>query len=119
MESYSSSDHDEDSKQRGLSIKSKANKAKFVIPYNRKGVPVGNEATKLSTFEGLVGRTMVPINYASWLDVSDETKDELWQYVLLTQRAGSTLSNQSGRSGENSNIIYMPNARNWQDGRGD
>ncbi|CAH1421972.1 unnamed protein product [Lactuca virosa] len=89
MESDSVSDHDEDSKQRGPMIKSKANKAKLVITYNKKGVPVGNEATKLSTFEGLVTRIMVPITYASWLEVSDETKDELWQYVLM-QETGKT-----------------------------
>ncbi|CAH1412702.1 unnamed protein product [Lactuca virosa] len=45
-------------------------------------VPVGKEAIKLSTFEGLVARTMVPITYESWLEVSDEVKEGLWQYVL-------------------------------------
>nr|KAJ0193080.1 hypothetical protein LSAT_V11C800436100 [Lactuca sativa] len=44
----SASDHDEDSKQRG--------------------VLVGKEATKLSTFQGLVAGTMVPITYESWLE---------------------------------------------------
>ena len=58
MESDSASDHDEDSKQRGPTTKTKANKVKLVITYNKKGVPVGKEATKLSTFEGLVARTM-------------------------------------------------------------
>ncbi|CAI9276860.1 unnamed protein product [Lactuca saligna] len=45
-------------------------------------VPVGKEATKLSTFEGLVARTMVPITYDSWLEVSEEVREGLWQYVL-------------------------------------
>ncbi|CAH1418455.1 unnamed protein product [Lactuca virosa] len=45
-------------------------------------VPVGKEATKLSTFEGLVARTMVPITYESWLEVSEEVREGLWQYVL-------------------------------------
>nr|KAJ0227410.1 hypothetical protein LSAT_V11C100005470 [Lactuca sativa] len=100
MESDSASDHDEDSKQRGPTTKTKANKVKLVITYNKKGVPVGMEATKLSTFEGLVARTMVPITYGSWLEVSEE----------LTQRAGSKFSNRSGRSGETSSIIYMPSS---------
>nr|KAJ0210812.1 hypothetical protein LSAT_V11C400179990 [Lactuca sativa] len=60
MESDSASDHDEDSKQR-----------------------VGKEATKLSTFEGLVARTMVPITYDSWLKVSEGVREGLWQYVLF------------------------------------
>nr|KAJ0226796.1 hypothetical protein LSAT_V11C100024300 [Lactuca sativa] len=83
MESDSASDHDEDSKQRGLTTKTKANKVKLVITYNKKGVPVGKEATKLSTFEGLVARTMVPITYDSWLEVSEEVREGLWQYVLF------------------------------------
>ncbi|CAH1439971.1 unnamed protein product [Lactuca virosa] len=71
---YSASDKDEDSKQRGSTTKEKANKVKLVVTYNKKGVPVGKEATKLSTFKGLVARTMVPITYESWLEVSDEEK---------------------------------------------
>nr|KAJ0191502.1 hypothetical protein LSAT_V11C800450430 [Lactuca sativa] len=59
MESDSASDH-EDSKQR-----------------------VGKEATKLSTFEGLVARTMVPITYDSWLEVGEEVREGLWKYVLF------------------------------------
>ncbi|CAH1450249.1 unnamed protein product [Lactuca virosa] len=82
MESDSASDHNEDSKQRGPIYKAKANKVKLVITYNKKGVPVEKEATKLSTFEGLVARTMVPITYAYWLEVSEEVREGLWQYVL-------------------------------------
>ncbi|CAH1413745.1 unnamed protein product [Lactuca virosa] len=52
-------------------------------------VPVGKEATKLSTFEGLVARTMVPITYESWLEVSEEVREGLWQYVLM-QETGKT-----------------------------
>nr|KAJ0213510.1 hypothetical protein LSAT_V11C400187020 [Lactuca sativa] len=99
MESDTASDHEEDSKQRGPTTKEKANKSKIVVTYNKKCVPPGKEAIKLSTFEGLVAKTM--------LEVSDEVKERLWQYVLLTQTAGSKLSNRSGRSGETSNIIYM------------
>lgn len=83
MESDSASDH-EDSKQRGPTTKTKANKVKLVITYNKKGVPVGKEATKLSTFEGLVARTMVPITYDSWLEVGEEVREGLWQYVLVS-----------------------------------
>nr|KAJ0211768.1 hypothetical protein LSAT_V11C400208720 [Lactuca sativa] len=80
MESNSASDHDDHSKQRGPTTKEKANKVKLVVTYNKKRCP---EATKLCTFEGLVARTMVPITYESWLEVSDEVKEGLWQYVLF------------------------------------
>ncbi|CAI9304395.1 unnamed protein product [Lactuca saligna] len=78
-----SSDHDEDSKQRALMIKLKAIKEKIVITYNKKGVPIGDEAAKLATFEGFIARTMVPITCASWKDISKEKKEELWQCVLM------------------------------------
>nr|KAJ0219914.1 hypothetical protein LSAT_V11C200071270 [Lactuca sativa] len=82
MESDSASDHDEESQQRGPIYKAKSNKVKLVITYNKKGVLVGKEATKLSTFEGLVARTMVPITYTSWLEVSEEVMEGLRQYIL-------------------------------------
>ncbi|CAI9270010.1 unnamed protein product [Lactuca saligna] len=86
MESDSASDHDEDSKERGPTTKVKANKVKLIVTYNKKDVTVGKEAIKLSTFEGLVARTMVRITYESLLEVSDEVKEELWQYVLVNAR---------------------------------
>ncbi|KAJ0580220.1 hypothetical protein HanHA300_Chr04g0126701 [Helianthus annuus] len=87
MESNSGSDRDEDedenkSKRGPTMMKNTNHKGKLVISYNNKGVPIGKEATKLSTFEGKAARTMVPITYATWPDVDENTKEELWQYVL-------------------------------------
>ncbi|KAI3829424.1 hypothetical protein L1987_03548 [Smallanthus sonchifolius] len=76
-------DHDEETKsQRGPTIKPKANKGKTIITYNKRGVPFGDGAKRLATFEGMTARTMVPITFDSWLDVPKETKKYLWQYVL-------------------------------------
>ncbi|KAE8725780.1 hypothetical protein F3Y22_tig00008145pilonHSYRG00058 [Hibiscus syriacus] len=83
MESDQSSSHDEDSKQRGPTIKGKTTKGKVIITYNKKGVPIGVEATKLASFEGMVARSMVPITYATWRDVEQEKKEDLWQYILM------------------------------------
>ncbi|KAI3687111.1 hypothetical protein L1987_80802 [Smallanthus sonchifolius] len=53
------SDHDEETKsQRGPTIKPKANKGKTMITYNKRGVPIGDGAKKLATFEGMTARTM-------------------------------------------------------------
>ncbi|KAJ0711979.1 hypothetical protein HanOQP8_Chr09g0329881 [Helianthus annuus] len=83
MESNSDSDHAEENKsQRGPTIKSKSSKGKLIITYNKKGVPIGKESVALSTFEGLVARTMIPITYTTWRKVGKETKEELWQYVM-------------------------------------
>ncbi|CAH1440586.1 unnamed protein product [Lactuca virosa] len=49
-----------------------------------KGVPIGEEAKKLATFEGMVARTMVPITYETWRHVTEETKEDIWQYVLMS-----------------------------------
>ncbi|KAI3496750.1 hypothetical protein L1887_39124 [Cichorium endivia] len=68
---------------RGPTIKSKSNKGKVIVAYNEKGVLIGDEATRLTTFKGMVARTMVPIAYESWRLVGEETKEELWQYVLM------------------------------------
>lgn len=84
MESDQSSSHDEDSKQRGPTIKGKTTKGKIIVTYNKKGVPIGVEATKLASFEGMVARSMVPITYATWRDVEQEKKEDLWQYILVS-----------------------------------
>lgn len=82
--SDSSSDNEETSKvSRGPTIKSKNNKGKVIITYNKKGVRIGEGGTKLTTFEGMVARTMVPITYETWRHVAEETKQEIWQYVLM------------------------------------
>ncbi|KAE8669016.1 hypothetical protein F3Y22_tig00112261pilonHSYRG00088 [Hibiscus syriacus] len=59
MESDQSSSHDEDSKQRGPTIKGKTTRVKVLVTYNTKGVPIGIEATKLASFEGMVARSMM------------------------------------------------------------
>ncbi|KAE8672344.1 hypothetical protein F3Y22_tig00111843pilonHSYRG00019 [Hibiscus syriacus] len=82
MESDQSSSHDEDSKHKGPTIKGKTTKGKVIVTYNKKGVPIGVEATKLASFEGIVARSMVSITYATWRDVEQEKKEDLWQYIL-------------------------------------
>ncbi|XP_039010598.1 uncharacterized protein LOC120139466 [Hibiscus syriacus] len=59
MESDQSSSHDEDSKQRGLTIKRKTTKGKVIVTYSKKGVPIGVEAKKLASFEGMIARSMM------------------------------------------------------------
>jgi hypothetical protein len=87
------SDHDERSDQedtqsiksknnkRGPSIKTKPTRSRPVVKYNKRGVAVGPVATKLTTFEGIVARTMCPITYASWFDVHDGLKEDMWQCI--------------------------------------
>ncbi|XP_076919428.1 uncharacterized protein LOC143580218 [Bidens hawaiensis] len=77
------SDSDEQTESdSGPTVKRKANRGKIVITYNKKGVPIGEGATKLATFEGMTARTMIPITYECWLDVPKETKEDAWKFVL-------------------------------------
>ncbi|PWA91381.1 transposase, Ptta/En/Spm [Artemisia annua] len=80
LDDYFNSSGSGSKSHRGPTIKAKANK-KTVVTYNKRGVPTGPGAKKLSTFEGLVARSMVPITYDSWLNVDNETKEACWQYV--------------------------------------
>ncbi|KAI3732930.1 hypothetical protein L1987_64142 [Smallanthus sonchifolius] len=71
------SDHDEETKsQRGPTIKPKANKGKTMITYNKRGVPIRDGAKKLTTFEGMTARTMVPITFDSWIQMQETGKTE-------------------------------------------
>ncbi|KAI3810731.1 hypothetical protein L1987_20353 [Smallanthus sonchifolius] len=93
MDQNFASDYDEDSKlqnsasksQRAPTIKPKANKRKAIVTYNKRGVPIGDEAKQLPTFEGMAARTMVLITYDFWLGVHKETKEDIWQYILMQQ----------------------------------
>ena len=80
---HDESDHDEDSKQRGPTVKSKSSNVKAKITYNGLGVPIGEEAKNLVTFEGMAARTMVPITYENWRQVPEEKKESVWQYILV------------------------------------
>lgn len=94
---HSASDHDEiyasdpdgnsaseTKSQRGPTIKPIAKKGRALITYNSRGVPIGETAKKLTTFEGMTARTMIPVTYECWLDVPKETKEDAWNYVLVS-----------------------------------
>ena len=79
-----SSAHEEGSKQRGITVNSKTNnQRKMHVSYNRHGVAIGNEGTKLVTFEGLVARSMVRITFESWRDVEAKIKQGIWDHVKV------------------------------------
>jgi Mg2+ and Co2+ transporter CorA len=69
------------SKVRGPSITVKPTRSRPIVKYNKRGVGVGTVARKLATFEGIVARTMCPITYASWFDVDEDTKEDMWQCI--------------------------------------
>jgi hypothetical protein len=77
-------DEDTESKlSRGATINAKPSKEKVKIKYNKKGVPIGEGATQLATFEGLIARNLVPITYETWHNVGKDAKEDLWKYILV------------------------------------
>ncbi|KAE8666190.1 hypothetical protein F3Y22_tig00112505pilonHSYRG00022 [Hibiscus syriacus] len=97
MESDQSLSHDEDSKQRGPTIKGKTTKGKVIVTDNKKGVLIDVEATKLASFEGMVARSMVSITYATWRDVEQEKKktygNTFWSRKNTLQSIGTKWKN--------------------------
>ncbi|KAE8663032.1 hypothetical protein F3Y22_tig00113123pilonHSYRG00118 [Hibiscus syriacus] len=97
MESDQSLSHDEDSKQRGPTIKGKTTKGKVIVTYNKKGVPIGVEAMKLASFEGMLARSMVTITYTTWRDVEQEKRktygNTFWSRKNTLQSIGTKWKN--------------------------
>lgn len=56
---------------------------KLVVRYNSRGQPVGKVATLLSSYTGLLARTIVPITYDRWTNVPSNLKEEIWDHVKV------------------------------------
>ncbi|KAK9218206.1 hypothetical protein WN943_006843 [Citrus x changshan-huyou] len=54
---------------------------KLIVKYNVLGVPVGTEATELSSFIGLLGRTSIPDINQEWRKVTPYLKSRLWEFI--------------------------------------
>ena len=52
-----------------------------MIKYNPNGIYVGQDSVHLTSFLGLLARTMVPIRYNSWRDVLILVKNNLWDTI--------------------------------------
>ena len=52
-----------------------------MVKYNILSVPVGEKAIELSTYIGVLTRTLIPILYNDWRRVPDDTKERLLESV--------------------------------------
>ncbi|XP_074573663.1 uncharacterized protein LOC141830081 [Curcuma longa] len=56
------------------------------VRFNEYGQPVGQKASELQSFIGVLAREKVNINYHSWKQVPDEVKNMIWESVNLTYK---------------------------------
>ena len=65
-------------------IKNRSKGIKLHIRYNQDGVFVGDTSMHLTSYLGVLARTMVPIRYKDWLDVPFQLKENLWDSIEVT-----------------------------------
>ena len=65
-------------------IKDRSAGVRKIIKYNQKGQPIGDDAKKYVSYLGVLGRTMVPLNYENWHKVPKELKEKLWSCVEVS-----------------------------------
>ena len=61
----------------------KAQGKKFKVTCNELGVPEGDTRKTLQSYIGMLARTMVPIDIASWLEVDPVLKEKIWLDVQV------------------------------------
>ena len=62
-------------------IKNQSRGVKPVIKHNLDGIYVGQASLHLTSFLGVLARTMVLIRYNSWRDVPIQVKNNLWDTI--------------------------------------
>ena len=76
-------------KSRGMTrkemvIKNRSKGTKLLIKYNQDGIFVGDTSVHLTSYSGVLARTMVPIRYKDLRDVPIQLKEKLWDSIEVT-----------------------------------
>ena len=76
-------------KSRGMTrkvmvIKNRSKGIKLLIKYNQDGIFVGDTSVHLTSYWGVLARTMVPIRYKDWRDFPIQLKEKLWDSIKVT-----------------------------------
>ena len=74
-------------KYRGMTRKSMITKSKGIklqVKYNLDGIFIGESTVHLTSYLGVLARTMVPIRYQTWHVVPKQLKDKLWDSIEVT-----------------------------------
>ena len=65
-------------------IKNRSKGVKLPVKYNLDGIFIGESAVHLTSYLGVLARTMVPIRYKTWHVVPKQLKDKLWNSIEVT-----------------------------------
>ena len=65
-------------------IKNRSKGVKLSIKYNLDGIFIGELVVHLTSYLGVLARTMVPIRYKTWHVVPKQLKDKLWNSIEVT-----------------------------------
>ena len=67
--------------RKSMIIKNQSRGVKPVIKHNLDGIYVGQASLHLTSFLGVLARTMVPIRYNNWRNVPIQVKNNLWDTI--------------------------------------
>ena len=70
--------------RKSMLIKNRSKGIKLSIKYNLDGIFIGESIVHLTSYLGVLARTMVPITYKTWHVVPKELKDKLWDCIEVT-----------------------------------
>ena len=62
-------------------IKNRSKGIKLAVKYNVDGINVGQAVMHLTSYLGVLVRTMVPIRYSTWHHVPKQLKTKLWDSI--------------------------------------
>ena len=65
-------------------IKNRSKGVKLPVKYNLNGIFIGESAVHLTSYLGVLARTMVLIRYQTWHVVPKQLKDKLWDSIEVT-----------------------------------
>ena len=69
--------------RKSMIIKNRSRGVKLLIKYNPDGIYVGQAFVHLTSFLGILARTMVLIRYNSWRDIPIQVKNNLWDTIKV------------------------------------
>ncbi|RVW24082.1 hypothetical protein CK203_091324 [Vitis vinifera] len=69
--------------RKSMIIRNRNRGIKLVIKYNVDGIYVRESSVHLTSYLGVLARTMVPIRYNTWRDVPEQLKDKLWDSIEI------------------------------------
>ncbi|KAI5334510.1 hypothetical protein L3X38_024643 [Prunus dulcis] len=69
-------------------VKSKLQKVKPVIEYNKRGKPYGLAHTEMQSYIGVLARSRVPIVDKKWTEIPKDIKVQIWEAVDMAYVVG-------------------------------